>query len=83
MQLDHTQWSLDVLLRFVRQVTETVAKEIVWDTMDQLVLYLVQVFQQRVLEVDVQEEQTVMLTMPTTVALVVLVLQEEHKVTLD
>ena len=36
MQLDHTQWSLDVLLRFVRQVTETVAKEIVWDMMDQL-----------------------------------------------
>tara|TARA_Y100000287_G_scaffold14892_2_gene10697 strand:- start:3738 stop:3872 length:135 start_codon:yes stop_codon:yes gene_type:complete len=44
---------------------------------------VVQVSQQRVLEVDVQEEQTVMLTMPTTVALVVLVLQEEHKVTLD
>jgi hypothetical protein len=44
---------------------------------------VVQVFQQRVLEEDVQEEQTVMLTMPTTVALDVLVLQTEHKVTLD
>tara|TARA_A100001388_G_scaffold113758_1_gene83703 strand:+ start:65 stop:199 length:135 start_codon:yes stop_codon:yes gene_type:complete len=44
---------------------------------------VVQVSQQRVLEEDVQEELTVMLTMPTTVALVVLVLQEEHKVTLD
>jgi hypothetical protein len=44
---------------------------------------VVQVYQQRVLEVDVQEEQTVTLTTPTTVALVVLVYQEEHKVILD
>tara|TARA_B100000902_G_scaffold84256_1_gene88760 strand:+ start:1879 stop:2106 length:228 start_codon:yes stop_codon:yes gene_type:complete len=74
---------LDVSLQFVRQETETVAKEIAWDTMDRHHGCQVQVCQQRVLEGDVQEELTVMLTTPTTVALDVHVYQMEYKATLD